>query len=200
MIKYFFGICLGVFFPVGSLQASNIFTEIKGGYFFPSGHKFQRIYSGGGIYGAEISCQAWRNLYAWGSGSFFHKKGFTIGTHDPTKIILVPLGVGLKCLFPIWKTDVYLGVGALSTYMHIKDDSPFLIRTTAKWEIGAIAKGGIIAKIGRFLFIDLFTDYSYTNISIHKTRPGIIRHDANLSGWTLGIGVGYYFAKRVSNA
>jgi hypothetical protein len=199
MIRKFFGagaLILATLFS--SLQAVDTLVEAKAAYFYPTSHEFREIYSDGGIYGLEVSCQAWRGFYPWFSASIVHKSGHSITTSplvssDSTRITLVPLGLGLKYLYPINFVDLYAGVGILGTYVHIKDNSPFVIRSSSKWGVGGIAKIGAIFNYKSF-FVDLFSDYSYTKVDFHNTNHGqVVRHRANISDWSIGAGIGYRF-------
>jgi len=174
----------------------HIYTEAKAAYFHPTDKDFRKVYSGGGIYGFEVTGQAWRNIYAWGSGDYFHKSGSSIGSGNSSKITFVPLGFGLKYLFPMRFVDIYAGAGMLTTYLHMKDDSPFVIHSVSKWGLGAVVKTGANFIIKKHFFIDLFTSYSFMKIGFHNTHHGkVIRHHADLSGWSIGGGVGYRFGK-----
>jgi opacity protein-like surface antigen len=167
-------------------------VEAKAAYFRPTSPVFRDIYSDGGIYGAEVSCQAWKELYGWVSGSVFHKTGSSLGSHDSTKVTFVPIGLGLKYLFPIDPVDLYLGGGILATYLHLTDDSPYVIHERSKWGVGGIIKGGLLFNITHHVFIDVCSDYSWTQVGFHDTHHHhIVSHDANLSGWSIGAGVGY---------
>lgn len=117
---------------MAGLEAVDVLAEAKVAYFYPTNHRFRKIYSNGGaIYGVEVSCQTWRGLYAWTSGSFFTKSGSSIGEKDYTRVTLVPLALGLKYLFPVGCSDLYIGAGILSTYLHTHDHSHFVIRNVS---------------------------------------------------------------------
>ncbi len=179
-----------------SVYGFDAFVEAKGAYFYPLDHRLREIYATGlGLFGLEFSCQAYKGLYPWVSADVFHKKGSSLGVHHSTKITAVPLGIGLKYLFPVNFVDIYLGAGVLGTYMLIHDDGPFVVRTTAKWGIGPIAKTGAIFNINKHLLIDLFASYSYTKIGAEH-RSGVISHDADLSGLAFGGAIGYRFGCR----
>ncbi len=197
MLKKLFlsiGMILGFIILMSPLRATDAFIEGKAAYFYPTDHQFRKIYSGGGIYGLELTCQAWRHLYAWASADCFYQTGKSIGEKDSTHITFVPLGQGLKYLFPVSFVDIYVGAGILETWAHIKDHSRYVIRSNTKWGIGGIAKIGALFNINKHFFIDVFTNYSYTKIDFHKTNHGsVIRHDADLSGFWFGGALGYRF-------
>jgi hypothetical protein len=185
-------VLLGLSIFSTKLQAIEVFIEPKAGYFYPTDRTFREIYSGGGLYGGELTCQAYRNLYGWISADYFSKKGFSIGEQYATRITLVPLGAGIKYFFPFNSVDFYLGAGVLGTYLQMKDHSPYVIRNISKWGPGAIAKTGAIIKFSENIFADLFTSYTHAEMDFHGTDHGkVTRHHANLSGLTFGIGIVY---------
>lgn len=176
------------------LHAGEFLVEAKGAYFRSTDHKFRKIYSNGGLFSGEINYQAWNNIYAWASGGYFYKKGSSIGLSNSTKITLVPVGFGLKYLYSCNCFDFYVGAGAQPTYVYIKDNSSFAIGTSSKWTWGGIVKVGAIWNIRQNFFIDLFADYSFTDVKFHRTNNGAVtRQRADLSGWSLGAGIGYRF-------
>ncbi|HSX12374.1 MAG TPA: hypothetical protein VLF61_02675, partial [Rhabdochlamydiaceae bacterium] len=116
-MKKFFALftTLPVFFVISNLQATEVLTELKAGYFHPESTLFRRVYGSSGIYGAEVSVQTWCNFYTWVSGDFFIKSGHSIGLKDHTNIYFIPVGVGFKYFYPWECWDFYLGIGALGT-------------------------------------------------------------------------------------
>lgn len=192
----FVGLSLGaVVFSSSGLEAIEVLTELKAAYFHPESTKFRRIYGSAGMYGAEVSVQTWCDLYTWVSGDFFIKSGHSLGLHDDTNIWFIPVGLGLKYFFNPWPCwDFYLAGGALGTYVHIHDHSPFVVQKSTNWGWGAIGKAGVIRDFGRWFFLDLFTSYSYTHVGFHEHGGHVItRQEANLGGWAIGLGIGYRF-------
>ncbi|MBX7066971.1 MAG: hypothetical protein K1X28_07055 [Parachlamydiales bacterium] len=175
-------------------------AEAKAAYFYPTNHVFRQIYSGGGIYGLELTWDLWRCLYGWSSASFFTKKGKAIGSSAavsdfPTKIYFVPLAAGVKYVANVacW-ADIYAGIGIETTFLHIKDrvlDETFIVR---KWGLGGIAKVGAYFRLYESLLLDIFADYSYMKIPYHNTHGGTtVPHNADISGFSFGGGIGYKF-------
>lgn len=194
--KQLFCICTiaGAISFTNTIHARDAFLEAKAAYFYPANSTFRDIYSGGGIYGAELTCQAYKRLYAFASADYFHRKGSSLGESDPTTITFVPLGLGLKYLFPVHKRDFYLGAGVLGTYLHIQDDSPFVLRNSCKWGLGAVGKAGIVFNVSKHFIIDLFTNYTYTKIDFDNNDGGnVTRNTADISGWSFGAAIGYRF-------
>ena len=175
---------------ISSLLARETLLEVKGAFYYPTSGEFRDIYSTGGMFGAEASIQTWRQLYTWTSGSFFIKEGRSIGLKNQTRIAFYPLGVGIKYLFPVSWADFYLGGGPLAVYMHIHDHSPGVVQKTCRWGGGGIVKGGVImTPFNRRFFFDFFTDYSFLYVPVEK-HHGLYRHRADLSGWSIGLGIG----------
>lgn len=182
---------------LGSTQliAKDVLLEVRGAYFRPTNSLFREIYGSSGRYGLEVSAQAWKGLYPFVSADYFRKSGHSIGFCDPTHITLVPIGIGLKYLFPFQeKFDFYVGAGVLPTYMRIRDCGPFVEPTTRKWGVGGIAKAGFLYTCKNGLFIDIFGDYNYTKIRIDQDDDCCVeRNDAKVGGWAVGLGIGYRF-------
>lgn len=174
--------------------------EGKAAYYYPTSHTFRRIYSENGIYGGEISCQTYNNLYTWASVDGYSKKGRSIGLQDATKLTFIPVGLGLKYFFPISCFNCFVGAGLLGTYARLKDR--FNLSSTnltfthrqSKGNVGGIVKVGLLYTINNNWYLDLFSNYSYTKISFFNKYLGTIqRRQANLSGWSIGLGIGYSF-------
>lgn len=189
---------LGALIAPSQAEAFDLLPEARVAYFYPTNHRFREIYGhGGALYSAELNFSTCYNFYGWLGAGYFTKSGESIGEKNHTRIQFVPLSLGLKYLFcfPCYPSfRPYLGAGLLVTYLHMHDDSPFVIEKISKWGVGGIAKLGLIYNFWNCFFIDLFTDYSYTKIDFRKTRHHkVSRHDANISGFSFGGGLGYWF-------
>jgi outer membrane protein W len=115
-----------------------------------------------------------------------------------TKIDLVPIGFGLRYLCPICDDFIaYASVGGQYTHLHIKDKSQFLIKNVNKWECGGLVKLGMLYDFCDGFFVDVFGQYSYLQMDFRKRENSnddlVYRHNADLSGWTVGAGIGYRF-------
>lgn len=176
---------------------TEILLEAQGAYYLPTDATFKKIYYESGIYGLETSIQTWKNLYTWMSASLFTKSGQSIGLENNTNITFIPIGVGLKYLWKVKSVDLYGGLGALPTYLNIHDQSSYVTQKTRKWGCGGVAKIGAIINLPQSFFIDLFSSYSYINISNHTTyEKKVYDHSANLSGYSFGLGIGYRFGSK----
>ncbi len=162
------------------LAAIEVLTEAKVGYFLPTDSKFRSIYGEDGIlFGLESSFAVPHNFYPWISVDVYDNSGHT-KSHHKSHIYFIPVGAGIKYIYPFRYLSVYGGAGVLPTYLHVHDHS--------RWGCGGIVKAGFIAdRIWNF-FIDLFAEYSYI-----KMRHTEELNPANLSNFTVGGGVGYHF-------
>ena len=185
-----FFLCAALAFS--SFYAAETLIEAKGSFYYPTSPRFRHIYSEGGLFGAEASFRAYEQLFAWISGSFTTMSGHSLGLHDSTRIAFYPFGAGIKYFWPIKFADIYLGAGGLGVFMHIHDQSSYTPPKINRWGGGAILKGGCIFNCSKHLFVDLFSDYSFLYVPVPK-HPPLIKNNANLSGWSAGIGIGYRF-------
>jgi len=75
--------------PLEPKPAETCCTEflpvLRAAYFFPTDHKFRKIYSGAALYSAEINYRAYKRLYPWASVGYAHKSGSSIGSEDGKK-------------------------------------------------------------------------------------------------------------------
>jgi hypothetical protein len=176
------------------LTAFEALLEGKVGYFIPTDAQFRSNYGQDGIISTvESSFHAGSNFYPWASISYYGNAAHPhAGGGKKSHIYAIPVGAGLKYLYSFKYFGVYGGLGVLPTYLHIQNNSPLLVRTQQKWGCGGIVKGGVIVNRLWNLFLDLFAEYSYINIPFSNS-PNLTLHPANLSNFTIGGGIGYYF-------
>ena len=180
---------------ISQIYGKEIRAELQGGYYRPTDSDFFQIYSGGGIYGVEFSVKAWRSLYPWVSGSVFTKSGHSIGYDSCTHATFVPIGIGLKYAWELKSyLNVYVGAGALPTYLWVHDHSPYVVQKTVGWGCGGIVKAGIWVDLPDCFFLDLFSDYFSVEVpSGNNQNNTVTTQSAHLKGWTLGFGIGRRF-------
>ena len=169
--------------------------EVAVAYFLPLSSRFQEIYGGGPIYTFELNVKTWHQLYTWASVSYFCENGRSIGANNTTNIQLIPLAFGFKYLWWCTNSHPYIAIGPLFTRFKTEDNAPFVIRKNKKWGYGATAKVGNSWYIWGDLCLDVFVNYSYMYIDFDRVpadKP-VVRHDADLSGFSFGSGLGYSF-------
>ncbi len=193
---------LSILFLFSGLAARDILLEFKGAYFKPTGKHFKHIYKGSALYGPELSVQLSEcneHWYGFFSVDYYRKKDHSIGLNNPTKVTLLPIGIGVKYFTPAcWcdNTDFYVGLGFQPVRVHTHDFSPFVIPKITKWALGGIVKGGALVTFSCNFFLDLFLAYSFAHVRSHEavapTGP-VVPLKANISGFIVGAGLGYRF-------
>lgn len=184
-----------VFFPKDNLSAVETLIEAKASYFGATDSQFRKLYGNGtGLYGVEASFRAWKNLFPWISLDFAHKNGHSLGYFSETNIFFMPVGMGLKYMFPVKMIDFYTGIGGLLTFVQSHDHSHYVKQKKNSFGGGAICKFGAIFNCKKNLFLDFFGSYSWQFIpAIH--HQGVVPLWGNLSGWGAGLAIGYRFGK-----
>ena len=175
------------------LHAREILPEVRAAYFHPKDHRFRDIYSAAGLYSFETSVQAWKGLYPWASLGFLHTSGSSLGENNRTQLYMIPIGIGLKYFFKFDRIQPYLGAGMVIAYTHIHNNSSFVTRNQSNWGVGGIAKTGFLAYATKSLFFDFFFDYTFFKKSFNHSNKHVITRKADLSGFSIGGGIGYRF-------
>lgn len=203
--RFFLSICSIALFASTQASALEVLTEVRASYFMPTDKTFRKIYGdGGGMYGIETSSPIWCSLHGFLGVDYFTKKGHSYPLHDSTRIKLIPVTFGLKYFYSLdcldcscinaCGIDLYGAAGAQYTYFQTKDDSPYVINPVTKRGWGGIAKVGSLIHFDGGLFLDIFGQYSFLTMKFSDTRHDtLIRHDAHLNGWSVGLGLGYRF-------
>lgn len=188
-----------LFFVQLPLAAQNFLLECKGAYFRPTNERFKNIFGkGAGLFNAELTFDIGENecWYGFASVGYMSKVGRSIGLDTPTKVQIVPLAVGLKCLAPFDYGNWYVGIGFQPTHLHTSNDSPF-VANTSKWGLGGITKLGVFFDMSCNFFIDVFFDYSFVKIGQEKDLQApagaVVPLKATISGAIFGAGLGYRF-------
>jgi hypothetical protein len=183
----------------------EILLEVKGAYYGATNHLFRKIYgNGNGIAGLEVTGQLCDQWYGWIAGSILTKKGHSIGLCDPTRVFFVPVELGIKYFHHTCFGDLYGGLGLLASYLRTNDCSPFVMRHRKHGGAGGIVKAGVNVNLPwehcKQAYLDFFADYSFIKFNFKNNcedarcnLPVVQSHKANLSGVSLGIGIGWRF-------
>lgn len=176
-----------------NLQAQHFLIEFKPGLFLPTSTNFKDIYSKkGGIYGLELTGRLKGYWYGFLSADFFKKSGNTVNFDTQTHVKITNVGFGLKYFIPIGCGDLYLGIGALPTYLSTRDESAFVPNIHHKWGCGGIVKLGAIFDVTSCLFVDLFLDCAFAKVDFKFIPDQITQlHNAKLNNLWLGLGIGF---------
>jgi len=169
----------------GFTHATDFSLELKGSYFSPSEEAFKDIYGGGFTFGGELTAVIWNNLQVWVEGSYYSGEGQLTYTEEETSLRIVPFGGGLKYRLPVGKFNIYGGFGM--SYYQYKETN--VLGEVSKGGIGYVGKIGVVIKVTKNLFFDLFGEYTYC-----KMTPA--EFTINIGGISAGIGFGYEFKKK----
>lgn len=175
-------------------EKRRLFIEGKGADYISTDHLFRKIYGEhSGIFSAELTGQLYRWLYGWAAIGLLVKDGRSIGEHTLTRLIMIPVSFGLKYLKQLEYGDWYFGMGAVVPHVHIEDKSPY-VSDRSRWGIGGNWKLGMNINISESVFFDIFGEYTYLKMDFdNDCCRRVVSHKANLSGASLGLGIGYRF-------
>jgi opacity protein-like surface antigen len=165
-----------------SASAQGLSIEARGSYFSPSDAVFREIYGYGISWGGELSFSLSGRLAGWAGGDYFVQNGKLPFTEDETKIRIVPLTAGIKYFVAIGRWRPYLGAGI--AYFQYRETNS--IGTIEKGGLGIIGRGGVLVKLGATFFLDLQGSWS-------SCRVQPLEVQANLGGFSLGLGLGFEF-------
>lgn len=173
----------------------EIFVEVKAGYFFPISDRFSDVYSGSGIYGLEATVEMYQMLYGYLGAEYYREKTHVKGNQNYScSVELVRPYIGLKAIARGWDSfRPYLGGAFQEAYVRNKNSLPLLIQKQNHWGPGAIFQVGFLYEKSHFV-LDIFLDYSWLTIPMSSSvaKPVVVNRQ-NLSGFTLGGGLGYRF-------
>lgn len=176
------------------VSANECFVEANAGYFLPTNSRFKKTCSGSGIYGFGVDYQIWKYLYSWLGADYFTQSGHTQGGHNHVRTEMIRINAGLKCIYNSYRIRPYIGFGPQAAYLNTHVNSSYLIRKQSNWGAGCILNGGINIIIFRSCILDLFSSYSWQTVDMHRTsHKKVIVHNADISGFTFGGGLGYRF-------
>lgn len=162
--------------------SGEVLFKLKGGYFYPSDKDFRDIYGGGVMSGLEISTVAARNLELWIEAGYFAKTGELSFTKEVTRLKIIPVGGGVRYVFPPRRPAIYMGGGVL--YYRFREVSPL---GTVDWgRPGVVVEmGSSIRLTGRFI-ADAFARYSHC-----RMKPADFMF--NIGGYDLGVRLAYEY-------
>ncbi len=181
-------------FPLQGMGLSGIF---KGGYFVPHDRELQEIYHGGFFFEREINYAITSNILTWGSAGFFRKCGELHETHEKTRLMLIPAGLGLKVRLSLPLLSMirfYAGGGVQYIYASMKNESEIVEKKIHNHGIGWVAKGGIQVAVGFGVVCEAFANYMDVKATLRDVHHGEEESlKTNVGGWVIGLGAGYEF-------
>lgn len=180
-------------------RASDVILEFKAAYFLPTHRVFKDVFGSGALCGPELTFQLCKSKWhGFVSLDYLKNNGCSLGIGDKPTVQLLPLGFGLKYLFPTETkcVDVYVGLGLQSMFMRIEDGIPFIGQNMSQWGFGGIAKTGLFWFLPKNIVIDFFAAYSFVHMfhaTDYSSYMNDIFLDPRVGGALFGIGLGYHF-------
>ena len=190
-------------------ESLDISVEGRVAYFHPSSSKVRRIYGDGWAdYQLEISKGVYENLRIWAGVNGFSRGGESKGFHHHhTRLQLIPINFGLKYYIPFCTDfNFYLSGAASYSFLRIKDNSHYVHEHTHKNGWGGLVQAGITYDFWRCAYVNLFAEGFFQEFDFHNSHGSsgygsynssssrfIKRHKLDMSGYKLGVGIGYTF-------
>jgi hypothetical protein len=168
--------------------------QLRAAAFHPTSSKFRKVYSQWEAdYQMEMGKRLITDWSAFFNLSWVCKRGHLLGRNSRTRINVAPVSLGIKASYYTssdW--NLYSGVGATYTFLHIFDNSRFARKHTQKRSFGFITKLGAQHTLYNGIFFDFFADYLYLPFHFSDIRK-FKHHSVDVGGWKVGMGVGREF-------
>lgn len=189
----------------------NWTLEVRCSAYTPQSSKLKKIYSTTWLYyDVEASKRINDHLEGWVSIGWTGKqdgKSFRdpFGLKNKTKINIVPVGAGLKMIFPVYPCiDLYLGAGICYSFLELQnichDDYSSYGFSSAPYKrvvhsnrFGAIGKVGFQYAMSDTTFLDFFADYYAQQFHLSRHEKNVFKRTISCDGFKFGAGFGVYF-------
>ena len=179
-------------FLISSLHATSI-VEGKFSYFRPDSPTLRKIFPGWmPVYQLEARTRIAKYFYFWGSVAYISKHGHSLGDHQRTTLHVVPLtaGVDLVSRFSD-QFKLYAGAGARYFFVNVINHSQYVHKTDTSNGLGGAFRAGSLIRLSKHWVLDLCLDYSLKNMRFSGSSSKVQRHHLDLSGLSLGAGIGF---------
>jgi hypothetical protein len=179
-------------FLISSLYADTT-IEGKFSYFRPNSHILRQIFPGWmPVYQVEARTSIAKYFDFWGSMAYISKHGHSLGGHQRTTIHIVPFTTGIDLVSRFSsRFKLYAGAGARYFFVNVINHSQYVHRTDTNNGIGGAFRAGSLINLSKHFVLDLCADYSLKEMDFSGSSSKIRRHDLDLSGISLGVGLGY---------
>lgn len=160
--------------------------EIRGSAFFPTSHRFKKIYGSISPSSAIETVGKFTDcLYGWGNVDWYSKRGKSYPFHDCTSIKMANFSLGIKYAYRFCENYYpYAGLGPSIAGVWIHNHS-LCDKRASHAAYGLVLKSGIYFVLPKQLYLDVFVDYLY--LQAHFTKK------TDLSGLRIGVGFGGRF-------
>lgn len=178
-----------------ALQASPPQVELKLGYFYFGDSTLRKIYHQDAL-DTQISASGsvWKWLRLYGAVNYISREGKSIGGHNRTEIMFLPVSLGLQAMINV-SQDVkyYATVGPRLFYIHQENHFRGVDHSVNGTTLGGFANTGFQVLFGDNFFIDLFGEYSWARTRFSTHKHNVYTHTRQVGGITVGGGLGYQF-------
>lgn len=171
--------------------------EGRSGAFFPSSNKMRKIFEVAMPFvELEGSYQFYSGWDAWAGVGYIFAKGESIGCGNTTTIDVIPFTLGIKRFFSLTRrTEGFLGLGGLWSLYRNHDHSSSVHQHISANAFGGIVTAGVNYHVMSGLSLSFFGEYMYQHFHFGRKYPQhfTYRHDVNMSGTKVGLGIIYDF-------
>jgi len=173
------------------------YVEALPGYYYPIKEKRLREIYGQGWFSGQLD-MGWffcRKLALFLRGGASWDSGESTVLENKTRIVIGNITLGLKFVVPVCRCiQYYVGGGGRAFFLRVKNNSDFVQRKVSSNKIGGAFVTGFwfFPSKCRPVFLDLFFDYSFYDFHF-KSSVASERNNLDVSGPTVGLGIGYKF-------
>ena len=174
-------------------SAFDLDIEARGAWLIPKSGTMRKTYGKGfPEYALELGIPLNQCLTVFSNVSYYEKEGHSPLSHR-TSVENWALTFGGKYYFkPYCLYRPYIGLGGGGAHIKFFDRSPFVKGHIDRFGLSFIAKIGTEICFSRYLYVDLFADYSGYFYSF-KSRSGTGGHRLNAGGAKAGAALGIRF-------
>ena len=183
------------FSAIGSTEPFAL--EGKEGVFIPSSKKMRNIFQIAlpliEIEGSYEFSSAWD---IWAGIGYIFAKGEPISWSATTTMNIIPFTLGIKHFFLLAsRTDAFLGFGGLWSLYKNRDCSPSVHQHISTNAFGAVVTVGLQHCLSESLSMNFFGEYMYQHFNFSRVyrEHFTYRHDVDMSGTKIGLGLAYSF-------
>jgi opacity protein-like surface antigen len=182
----------GAFLCDENEECRNWRGELRCAAVYPASKRFRRIYSNvEPEFQVEFSGRIYKKIFGWTNFGYLWDSGRSISLKQKTHLDFYTITFGLKYEVDISSNiKVYVGGGAAYGYLRVKNHSDFVRKHFDRRAWGGISKTGIYYFFSKNLYLDIFVDYLFLNVSKQHDFPRNHSNSVNLNGMRAGAGIG----------
>lgn len=183
----------------------SFLIEAKAGYFMPSSSQLANIYQTGWVnyelaatylFPVDLGGKE-HKLGVFSSLNYLHSRGESLNGGYSTRIRILPLTVGLRYMYAFYfqdvEVDLYACLGGRYNWIDIRNHCPYVQRQVNPDGFGGMGELGVVTAFAKYFLINVFMDYSVANVTLDKAKPFVENQRLNISGFTIGGGLGVRF-------